>query len=47
MANDELVGNMNTEWMIHYFKGTDKLPQFDFEALQNSLSIADEIFGAS
>ena len=47
MANDELVGNMNTEWMIHYFKGMDKLPQLDFEALQNSLSIADEIFGAS
>src|SRR6186997_3458386 len=44
MANDELVGNMNTEWMIHYFKGMDKLPQLDFEALQNSLSIADEIF---
>ena len=46
MANDELVGNMNTEWMIHYFKEKERLPQLDFEALQNSLSIAEEIFGA-
>ena len=46
MANDELVGNMNTEWMIHYFKEKGRLPQLDFEALQNSVSIAEEIFGA-
>jgi hydroxymethylglutaryl-CoA lyase len=46
MANDDLVGNMNTEWMIHYFKEKNLLPQLDFEALQNSVSIAEEIFGA-
>ena len=46
MANDELVGNMNTEWMIHYFKEKNLLPQLDFEALQNSVSIAEEIFSA-
>ncbi len=46
MANDTLVGNMNTEWMIQYFKEKGRLPQLDFEALQNSVSIAEEIFGA-
>lgn len=46
MANDALVGNMNTEWMIHYFNEKGQLPSLDFEALQNSVSIADEIFTA-
>ena len=46
MANDDLVGNMNTEWMIHYFKEKNVLPQINFEALQNSISIAEEIFAA-
>lgn len=45
MANDDLVGNMNMELMINYFKSQDVLPQLDFEALQNSLTIAAEIFG--
>ena len=44
MANDDLVGNMNMELMINYFKSQDVLPQLDFEALQNSLTIAAEIF---
>ena len=44
MANDDLVGNMNTEWMINYFKTQDALPQLNFDALQNSLTIAAEIF---
>ena len=47
MANDKLTGNMNTEWMIHYFKENSMLPQLDFEALQNSISIAEEIFSAT
>ena len=44
MANDELVGNMNTEWMIDYFekKGIDT--GLDKNALQESLRIAGEIF---
>lgn len=46
MANDELVGNMNTEWMIDYFKNQQVLPRLNFEALQNSVSIAEEIFSA-
>lgn len=44
MANNDLVGNMNTEWMINYFKYQDALPQLNFDALQNSLTIAAEIF---
>ena len=44
MANDALVGNMNTEWMIHYFREKDVLPVLDMEALHNSLTIAEEIF---
>lgn len=46
MANDALVGNMNTEWMLHYFKEKGALPALDFGALQNSVSIAEEIFVA-
>lgn len=44
MADDDLIGNMNTEWMISFFKTQASLPQLNFEALQNSLTIAGEIF---
>jgi hydroxymethylglutaryl-CoA lyase len=47
MANDELVGNMNTEWMIDYFKNEKVLPSLDFDALQASLRMAEEIFRVS
>lgn len=45
MANDELVGNMNSEFMIAYFKENNLLPPLDEEALKKSLQIASEIFG--
>ena len=44
MADDELVGNMNTEWMINYFEQLGLSPQLDDEALNESLRIASEIF---
>lgn len=44
MADDELVGNMNTELMIGYFDNHQLLPGLDKAALQTALSIADEIF---
>ncbi len=44
MAKDELVGNMNTEWMIKYFKKEQILKSIDEEALQKCIKIADEIF---
>jgi hydroxymethylglutaryl-CoA lyase len=46
MANDELVGNMNTEWMIDYFLEKNALPAIDINALKKSISIAEEIFSA-
>jgi len=44
MANDELVGNMNTEWMISYFEKNNIATGLDKEALTESLRIAGEIF---
>ncbi len=44
MANDELVGNMNTELMIGYFEEHSMLPALNKEALAKSLQLAGEIF---
>lgn len=44
MANDELVGNMNTEWMIGYFEEKNMSPGINKTALAESLRIAGEIF---
>jgi len=44
MANDELVGNMNTEWTINYFEENGINTRLDKNALQESVRIAEEIF---
>ena len=44
MANDELIGNMDTELMVDYFKNLNLLSAINEEALQESLRLADEIF---
>jgi len=44
MANDKLVGNMNTEWMISHFEHHGVNTGLDKNALQESLRIAEEIF---
>jgi len=44
MANDELVGNMNTEWIISYFEKNNIATGLNKEALAESLRIAGEIF---
>ena len=44
MANDELIGNMNTEWMISYFEKNNMLTALNKEALAESLRMAGEIF---
>ena len=44
MADDELVGNMNTEWMINYFETKGINPGINKNALLDSLAIAEEIF---
>jgi len=44
MANDDLVGNMNTEWMISYFEKNNMATGLNKDALAESLRIAGEIF---
>jgi len=44
MANDELVGNMDTELMIPYFKQLNLLKNIDEQALQTSSNMAAQIF---
>jgi hydroxymethylglutaryl-CoA lyase len=45
MADDELVGNMDSELMINYFEKYNLLSNLNKEALAESLRIAGEIFG--
>lgn len=44
MANDDLVGNMNTEWMIEYFDQLNMTPALNKDALQAAGRLADLIF---
>lgn len=44
MADDELVGNMNTELMVEYFKNKNLLNGLNQRALAKSLALANEIF---
>ncbi len=44
MAKDDLVGNMNTEWMIDYFRERNVLAPLNEEAFKKSLEMADAIF---
>ena len=44
MAGDELVGNMDTEWMIAHFRQQHLLPPLDETALEAAVRIADKIF---
>jgi hydroxymethylglutaryl-CoA lyase len=44
MANDNLVGNIDSELMISYFQSLSLLPELNEDALQRALYLADEIF---
>lgn len=44
LANDDLVGNMNTELLIPYFEELHLLKGIDKEALSEASSLASEIF---
>jgi len=44
MANDDLVGNMRTEWMIDYFEEKNLSGDLNKVALAKSLQLAPEIF---
>lgn len=45
MANDELVGNMNTELLVPYFEELNLLEGIDKVALSEASALANEIFG--
>jgi hydroxymethylglutaryl-CoA lyase len=44
MAKDDLIGNMNTEWLLQFFKSQGIDTGINESALQNCLQLADEIF---
>ncbi len=44
MANDELVGNMDSELMISYFQELGYLKEINTNALEESIKMAAEIF---
>jgi hydroxymethylglutaryl-CoA lyase len=44
MANDELVGNIDTEWLISFLEQYEGLPNLDKTALVKSSNLANEIF---
>jgi hydroxymethylglutaryl-CoA lyase len=44
MANDELVGNIDTEWLISYLEQYDNLAGINKTALAKSLNLANELF---
>ncbi|HMI62548.1 MAG TPA: hypothetical protein VK518_16640, partial [Puia sp.] len=45
MAGDDLVGNMDSEWMIKHFEQKHLSIDLDEKALKESLRLATEIFG--
>ncbi|RYD91713.1 MAG: hydroxymethylglutaryl-CoA lyase [Sphingobacteriales bacterium] len=44
MADDELVGNMNTEWLLDFFSEKGHDLGLDRTALEEALQLANEIF---
>ncbi|MDX1937173.1 MAG: hydroxymethylglutaryl-CoA lyase [Flavihumibacter sp.] len=44
MANDDLVGNMNTEWMLDYFTQNKFATTINTTALTNAAAMAAQIF---
>ncbi len=44
MAKDDLVGNMNTEWLLNFFEEKGEHLAINKRALNKSISLAEEIF---
>lgn len=44
LATNNLVGNMNTEWMIYYFKEINIMSSINEDALKISSKLADQVF---
>jgi len=47
MASDQLVGNMNTQWMIDYFRERNILKSMNEQALNEAVKLAGQVFSAS
>ena len=47
MAGNELVGNMNTEWLIDYFTENGFDLSLNTQALNRSLELANDLFGSN
>lgn len=44
MSGSELVGNINTGWMVHHFRKKGYLSQMNMQALEKAESLAHKIF---
>jgi hydroxymethylglutaryl-CoA lyase len=44
MAHDDLVGNIDTEWLISYLEQYEVLPGLNKIALTESSTLANELF---
>jgi hydroxymethylglutaryl-CoA lyase len=44
MANDDLIGNINTEWLISFMEENGEQLSINKQALHQSLQLAEEIF---
>jgi hydroxymethylglutaryl-CoA lyase len=47
MAHDELVGNIDTAFLVDYFGERNLLGPLDREALGQCMRLADEIFAGT
>lgn len=47
MANDALVGNISTEWMVDYFRSMGVCPPLDTNAWEEALALSRAIFSGS
>lgn len=44
MATNDLVGNMNTEWIVNYFKSINMLSTINEDALKEAVALANRVF---
>jgi hydroxymethylglutaryl-CoA lyase len=47
MASDQLAGNMNTQWMIDYFRDRNILKSMNEQALKEAVKLAGQVFSGS
>lgn len=47
MAGNELVGNIDTVWLVDHFHGNGYLPDIDIDAFRDCIRMAGTVFGDS